>query len=293
MEEPDSAEAAVPVRPNPPGLFVGFVPSVIETGDIARPGGETPDRLHLTLRYYGSVSNAEFVDAAHQAARTVARNTPPFVAAVAGRRQLGNDTPPADVLVMNVHPAMTEARAALPPSDRDFPTYLPHVTVGWGLGDDEMAASTPDGDIMFDRIAVGVGDDWTFYTLGSSDPIDDIPLDDNPDDIEDIPLDDDTNDSVTAGLDDVIEGKIDAPGSKAKSRTVGKLDPRPGGKKQKCHHGSPATCKSVRWIAVYSALRDKGYPKSKAAAIANSMHRKWRMGIPNKPGQRPMVRKTI
>ena len=100
--------------------------------------------------------------------------------------------------------------------------------------------------------------------------------------------------AVTVGAPKMNEGKIDAPGSRAKSKTVGKLDPRPGGSKQKCFHGSPATCKSVKWIAVYTALREKrGMTKSKAAAIANAMHNRWKTGRVGPRNHHPIIRKTI
>jgi hypothetical protein len=37
-------------------------------------------------------------------------------------------------------------------------------------------------------------------------------------------------------------------------------------------------CRSVKWSAVYEALRRKGKSKKNAAQIANSMHNKWLMG---------------
>lgn len=38
-------------------------------------------------------------------------------------------------------------------------------------------------------------------------------------------------------------------------------------------------CKSVKWAAVYEALRRKGKSKREAAQIANHMHNKWRAGL--------------
>lgn len=293
-----------PARPEPLGLMVAFLPSDIDLDQISVPGGLPEDDLHLTLRYYGTASNEVFVEQVHEAARTIAGNIRPFVASVSGRRQLGSEDPPADVLILADHKAFRLALAKLPPSDKDYPAFTPHITVGYGIGDDALAKSNPDNEVLFDHIVVANGnDDWTVYMLGDIPPdaLNDVNPDDlidtTGDDVEDVPMvnEDGTMPApVTAGLDDVIEGKINAPGSRTKSKTVGKLDPRPGGKHQKCFHGSPATCKSVRWIAVYTALREKrGFSKSKAAAIANAMHNKWRRGQPNRPGQRPMIRKTI
>lgn len=319
--EEERPEGAQPPSPKGNGLMVAFLPSDIELEEIEQPGGLPADDLHLTLRYYGEATDPEFIEQVHDAARTIAGNFRPFVVSVTGRRQLGDQNPPADVLVLADHKAFRVAREKLPPSDKDYPSFLPHITVGYGIGDEGLAKSTPDNEVVFDHIVVGNGDDdWTVYILG------DMPLDmldgvEAPDDdpgmgeegeVEDVPMvdengnlpeapeapeaDDDEDErrrrGITAGLDDVIEGKV---GIGSKNGKPGKsLDPRPKGSKQKCFHGSPATCRSVKWIAVYTALREKrGFSKAKAAAIANSMHAKWRRGQPNRVGQRPMIRKTI
>lgn len=300
LPEHGNVPDGMPHQPNPLGMFVAFLPSDVELGEIAVDveGALPRDDLHLTLRYYGQVTDPDFIEDVHDAARTIAGNLRPFVGTVTGRRQLGEKDPPADVLILADHKAFRLAQAKLPPSDKDYPAFTPHITVGYGIGDDALARSTPDNEVVFDHIVVGNGnDDWTVYMLG------DIPLEAldhvNPDEYEDtvadVPMvneDGTMPEPVTAGLDDVIEGKV---GVGSKNGKPGRsLDPRPKGSKQKCFHGSPATCKSVRWIAVYTALREKrGFSKSKAAAIANAMHNKWRRGQPNRPGQRPMIRKTI
>lgn len=76
------------------------------------------------------------------------------------------------------------------------------------------------------------------------------------------------------------------------------VDTRPGspfkGKHQKCLHGSPATCRSVKWITAYTALREKrGFSKEKAARIANSMYSHWRSGVPRRRDRRPIIRKRF
>lgn len=311
-EPGEEAPGGMPLAPNPPGMFVGFLPSDIELEDLSVPGGLAEDDLHLTLRYYGSASDEAFIESVHEAARDIAGNLKPFVVSVQGRRQLGEKDPPADVLILADHKAFRLARERLPSSDNDYPAFVPHITVGYGIGDEGLAKSSTDNEVVFDHIVVGNGpEDWTVYMLGDIplDALNDVNPDDhvesdtdlgNEDDIEDVPLAVNPVTAalalagITAGIDDVIEGKIDAPGSRAKSKTVGKLDPRPGGSKQKCFHGSPATCKSVKWIAVYTALREKrGMTKSKAAAIANAMHNRWKTGRVGPRNHHPIIRKTI
>lgn len=54
---------------------------------------------------------------------------------------------------------------------------------------------------------------------------------------------------------------------------------RAGRKRKRCKR-TPAHphCRSVKWSAVYEALRRKGKSKKNAAQIANHMHNKWLQG---------------
>jgi 2'-5' RNA ligase len=342
-------ENGMPPSPEPLGLMVAFLPSDIELEQIAVEGGLADDDLHMTLRYYGPASQPDFIEQVHEAARTIAGNIPPFVASVAGRRQLGGATPPADVLVLADHKAFRLALDRLPPSDNDYPAFTPHITVGYGLDDATMAKSNPDNEVLFDHIVVAQGnDDWTVYMLGDIPPeaLDDVNpdalvdttgdrtdevladggddpakrtlghdvpevaagnpvtagLDDGRYTLADLTPEDLTNPArhldaatlpVTAGIGGMIDGQINAPGSRVKSKTVGKLDPRPSGKKQVCYHGTPATCKSVKWLSVYRALRDKGFTKSHAAATANNMHNRWKRGSIGPHNHHPIIRRTV
>ena len=289
--DPDGDNDEKQAEPEHKGFMVAFIPSDMELDTIEQPGGLPADELHLTLRYYKSPYTPETLEAAHHAAADIAANLQPFVVPVTGRRQFGDDTPAADVLICGLHNAMSFARDHIPPSDADYPQFTPHVTVGYGIGDEALAAAAADNDIMFDAIAVCIGDDMTLYELGDIDPEDGEGLDPDTGDDDVVMLNEDgtTPEAVTAGVKGMIDGRVNTP-----SRRGGnKLDPRPSGSKQKCYHGSPASCRSVKWISVYTALRDKGYSKRKSAMIANSMHNKWKKGIPNKVGQRPMIRKTI
>lgn len=305
-EEPDEENAeggGMPAKPKPLGMMVAFLPSDIELDQIEVPGGLDGNDLHCTLRYYGEVTDDEFKEQVHDAARTIAGNFQPFLASVQGRRQLGNDSPPADVLVLGDHKAFRLALDRLPPSDKDYNAFLPHITVGYGIGDDMLAKSNPDNEVLFDHIVVANGNhDWTVYMLGDIPPevLDGVEPDEFEDklaEVEDEPMppdgDEDEHGGITAGISGVIDGKINTPSSRH-GGPGSKLDPRPSGSKQKCFHGSPATCRSVKWIAVYTALREKrGMSKQKAAMIANSMHNHWKKGVPMKGHKRPMIRKTI
>lgn len=77
------------------------------------------------------------------------------------------------------------------------------------------------------------------------------------------------------------------------ARTAASRGRKNGRKKQRCLHGNPKTCRSIKWIRVYTALREeRHFSKEKSARIANSMYNHWRSGVPRKGDKRPIVRKA-
>lgn len=229
------------------GVMVAFLPTVLSASGIVVENGLAGHELHCTLRYYGAddVDLGALADAVAEARQRVM----PFEVAVESVGTLGDDD--ARVLFLG-DDDVWQVRDLLPPSENDFPTYRPHVTVGYDITESDVVPPV-DGKVRFDRIVLGVDNEWTIWDLGSDEP----------------PEAFDLEDPVTA---------------------AGKRNRR---KKQKCYRGSPATCKSVKWLAVYRALRDKGYTKEKSARIANSMHNHWKSGIPRRGDKRPLIRKTV
>jgi hypothetical protein len=105
------------------------------------------------------------------------------------------------------------------------------------------------------------------------------------------------DDAVTAAVKGKVKAELkDASGVNSR-RGGGKgrsKNPSPfKGKHQRCYAGSPATCASVKWIRMYTALRNKGYSKEKSARISNANYARWRAGIPRPGDRRPMVRKAF
>lgn len=82
-------------------------------------------------------------------------------------------------------------------------------------------------------------------------------------------------DTVTAGIGGIAEKLAGDIMPSGPSKPSG---PGLKGKKQKCYMGSPATCKSVKWIRMYTALRNKGMTKEKAARISNERYNQWKQG---------------
>jgi len=482
--------------------MICFIPAESEESQLQVDGADPFDQQHVTLGYYGKDIDDDLAAALDAAAERIALSIDPFVATIVDSGPLGDDTPPAQVLFLDDAPEFVRARMELPPLPDDvkkYPTFTPHLTVGYGLPAANLAEAVGDGAILLDAVAFVRGDDWTVYELGSGLDLDDgyptaakfdiddlLTQADHPDydddmgamDMDDMEPDlDDTytteaaqeegeplrqalgidgtmadaqdiphphvpselgpwckvcglarvtrDDGVTAvcgphplrrkrrhgmtaatftqaerdtladknialsdgsypirNRDDLRRAlqsigrakhrdKVEAhirrrahaigatnmlpawinPTTAAVTAALGNptlhLAPIPGhgwhtpndittaytqpttqpavtaaitgkvigdiqhprkpdtpgpsrskrgrkNRRQKCLHGSPATCRSVKWLAVYTALRERRHmTKEKAARIANAMHNKWLRGQPNRPGQRPMIRKTI
>ncbi len=416
-----------------PTAMICLIPAENEEDQLQVAGADRFEQQHVTLGYYGEIDN-DMAAALRAAALRIAVAVDPFVAEIVDYGPLGKDDPPADVLFLDdSNLAFTRARMELPPVPTEYqhPTFIPHITVGYGVDDGDLAQALGDGQILFDAVAFVDGDEWDVYDLGIGAPPDDTypvvavvdlqdvgeaerlaaGIDGTMGDAQDVPhpfkpLEDGTcmicglhaeapahmsTMPVTAGMEysakqlaewakngvalpdrsypipdkTALDRAIQAIGRaknrkrveahiKARARSLNATkqlpdwlgaqtasipgyqpghgwdnpaaivaalgDPAdtstpvtaairdhiakpsmPGGSKrgrknrrQKCFHGSPATCRSVKWIAVYTALREKrGMTKEAAARIANSMHNRWKTGAVGPRNHHPIVRKTI
>ena len=256
------------------GLMVALLPYQVDADDIGFTGGLPVDELHVTSRYYGTDTTPDVVPALRQAATGIGARFATFVANIDGYGPLGSDTPQALVLHLDA-PEFHEIRDMLPEPDPDgtftvYPTYLPHLTLGYGIPD--HAAENVDGTvgIKFDRIAVCDGDDWFV-----------------------VPLTGTRAETATTSPFEVLQHSQSEPrlasGDSAHTAAIaGRRKDR-----QRCYGGTPQSCKSVRWIRVYEALRNKGMSKRRAAMISNSMYKHWVTGVPRRRDKRPIVRRAF
>jgi hypothetical protein len=149
---------------NHKGTFVGFLPSKDDCELLHDPDGLEIDDLHLTLRYWPvEVVSDELVEKLHATAVSLAETMEPFVVDVNDTGTLGKENPPAAVLYLEDHDAFSIARDELPSSESDYPSFTPHVTIGYGLDPDDFDV---DPRVTFDRIAVVRGQDRHEYPLG-------------------------------------------------------------------------------------------------------------------------------
>ena len=149
---------------NHKGTFVGFLPSDEDRESLHDPEGLDIDDLHLTLRYWPvEVMNDDLAEMLHVGAYVMSNSLAPFTVNVKEADTLGEDDPPAAVLHLEDHDAFSSAREELPASDSDYPSFTPHVTIGYGLDPDDLDT---DRTITFDRIAVIRGQEKQEYPLG-------------------------------------------------------------------------------------------------------------------------------
>lgn len=142
--------------------IIGLIPELPESLTVA--GGEPPTELHVTLVYL--TDDHTTLTPKHRAAigdvlRTLAT---PITAPIVGVRSLGDDDPPATVLLLDspelqeLRPAMKAAltAAGVPVPEDRFPSYLPHLTVGYGTSLDDAAALVGQ-DIRLNTLAAFYG----------------------------------------------------------------------------------------------------------------------------------------
>lgn len=366
------------------GVMVALLPAASEEPNLQVDGADVFQQQHVTLVYYGDTVDDDMHSALIAAAQRAAAASEPFDAHVIERGPLGDESPPADVLIFAGDPLFQRARMEFPPPDGDvevFPDFIPHLTVGYGITDDALLSAAPSDTVHLDTIAVVNGDDWQRFELGATTPVTAAtftaeerrslakkhhalpdgsfpirPADaGGKSDLQNalqsigraknrtraeqhirrraraigqtkmlpdwmgaktaaIPgftpgigwaspaavaayyLDGTTPVTAAGGLATTAIGDVkDIPSHATHGHGKGSPHATPfHGKNQICFHGSKATCHSVKWIAVYTALREKrGMTKEEAARISNSMDNHWRHGTPRRGDKRPLIRKTI
>jgi len=173
-DQPDhSAGIMACVRPNDPGRFV------VE-------GGTPEEEVHLTLAYFGKVTDEEWTDSARQQiaeviSAEIAADREPIhgeITAVTTFELAGEDEPPLVLLVDA--PGLGEMRAALVKSvnsalgsDQEIKSnhdFMPHITLCYGANDSEEAfAEGLIGEkVTFDSVELVWGTESSVWPLGSN-----------------------------------------------------------------------------------------------------------------------------
>lgn len=127
------------------GSIVAFVPDLPDA--LTVPGGEPASELHVTMVYLTD-DFATLSDDHRAAIGSVIREHAVTVdAEITGVRTLGSDDPAATVLLLDspelqtLRPVLQQAMAALgvPVPEDTYPTFIPHITVGYGTSLDDAA----------------------------------------------------------------------------------------------------------------------------------------------------------
>jgi 2'-5' RNA ligase len=169
--QPDHSDGIMAcVRPDDPGRFV------VE-------GGTPEEEVHLTLAYFGKVTDEQWTDAAQQQVAEVisseiASEREPIhgeITAVTTFELAGEDDPPLVLLVDA--PGLGEMRAALVKSvnaslgsDQEIKSnhdFMPHITLCYGASDDEVAfAESLIGEkVRFDGVELVWGEESSVWPL--------------------------------------------------------------------------------------------------------------------------------
>ena len=101
---------------------------------LAVPGGLPPDELHVTLGHYGDNDTLD-PEVARLLEHFVTHRGLTAEAKVSGRGVIGDDDPPATVLLLE-HPDLATVRHLLEQiglPDQTHPHFTPHLTLGYGI----------------------------------------------------------------------------------------------------------------------------------------------------------------
>lgn len=164
---PPDADAVTAAADVSEGAMIALVPAGEYLSNLALPGGESEDQLHLTLIYLGSVSDlsdqtqADITDAVE-----VWAQTQPVVEAEAFAPSVFNplSDEPCVVLVCGgeaLVDAYETAVATLGEVDVEYPEprlpWIPHVTLEYTDTYDQNELTARTGLIRFDRLRVAFG----------------------------------------------------------------------------------------------------------------------------------------
>lgn len=147
------------------GAMVAFLPG--DPNALTVPGGDPADQLHVTSIYLTGDHTELTAQHRHEIGRVLAElQHGPINAMVTGIESLGDDTPAATVLLLDA-PELHQLRdrikqamqaAGVPVPQDKYPTYLPHLTVGYGTPHED-AAQWIGTTFTIDRVAAFYGPD--------------------------------------------------------------------------------------------------------------------------------------
>jgi 2'-5' RNA ligase len=171
-------EADDEAEPEHHTVCVALLPADAEAIAASLPeGGQPADELHCTLKFSGEADewSDEEVAALRTAVEELAAETEAWTTTVTGVEGLGDDEPQAVVAMLDpsggteLRERFASAADAVHEVPETHDTWLPHVTIGFPEDAAAFIAALPEdlvgSEVVFDRVAVWVGDDRTDYPL--------------------------------------------------------------------------------------------------------------------------------
>lgn len=160
--------------------MVALIPSAEHLAALAVADGDPPEQLHLTLAFLGDDVDtwAEGVaDAVRERMGALAADLTAGVEGAAFAHAVFNpddaERDPCAVYLVNGDfslrdSVLAELSATLEDAfPEQFPTFIPHVTAGYGLPVESLSYTGP---VRFDRLRVAIGNDHTDYPLETNMP---------------------------------------------------------------------------------------------------------------------------
>lgn len=171
--------AALTASANMDGAILAMLPA--DPAAVAHPDGDPPEQLHVTMVYLAddvtTMTDAHRQGVTAALTQVAAAQPGPVTATVTGVQPLGDDQPPATVLMLD-SPELHQLRAAMqqaladhgvPVPPDSFPEFLPHLTVGYGL-DPEQLADRVGSTLTLGYAALMAGADSTAVDLTTGAP---------------------------------------------------------------------------------------------------------------------------
>lgn len=152
------------------GAMVALFPTPEVAAQLAQPGGEPADDLHVTLAYLGPAANVEGEDSLRQAVAEWAAKTAPIGGSISGIGQFTAGPTPVTYASVDA-PTLAAARERLlqclwyswSSTTREH-GFTPHITLAY----DERQITVPNLAVEFTEVTLAIGDQRETFPLAGA-----------------------------------------------------------------------------------------------------------------------------
>lgn len=151
------------------GVMIALFPSPDVAQQLAQPGGEPAEDLHVTLAFLGDALQLANPDALKQEVAAFAARTPPIAGTVSGVGHFTAGPEPVTYASVDLPtlPAIRESLVSNLSWEDDLPSpstehgFTPHLTLAY----DDRQVTLPNLPLVFDTITLCIGDERTDFPL--------------------------------------------------------------------------------------------------------------------------------